>query len=197
MSLLRTFIAIDIPPAIQKSIQLQTNNLRKTIGDSTVRWVPVHNIHLTLKFLGDVSPADVETLTQILRTQADSHPAFNLQFNGLGFFPSSKRIHVLLIRIQASAELEALQREVESACGRFGFRAESRPFNPHLTIGRLRRGVPSSDQTKIHKTLNEIKIDSLGTARVDSIHLYKSELKTTGAVYTKLFSASLQKRGEI
>lgn len=197
MSLLRTFIAIDIPPAIQKSIQLQINNLRNIIGDSPVRWVPVHKIHLTLKFLGDVSPADVEILTQILRTQVDSQSAFDIHINGLGSFPSSKRVRVLLIKTQASAELEALQRGIESACGGAGFRAESRPFNPHLTIGRVRRGVSSSDQMRIHKALNEIKIDSLGIARVDSIHLYKSELKPTGAVYTKLFSAPLSKRGEI
>ena len=196
MGLLRTFIALDIPPAIQKSIQLQVNNLRKTIGDSAVRWVPVNKIHLTLKFLGDVSQSDVNTLIQIIRKLAGSHPAFDIHINGLGSFPSSRRARVLLIRIQAPAELEALQGEIESDCRRVGFQPETRPFNPHLTIGRVRRGISSSDQSKIQKTLDKVKIDSLGTARVDSLHLYKSELKPTGAVYTKLFSASLQ-RGEI
>lgn len=197
MDLLRTFIAIDIPPAIQKSIQLQINDLRKIIGNSPVRWAPVHNIHLTIKFLGDVSPPDIEALTQIIRTEANSRSAFDIDINELGSFPNSKRARVLLIRIQASAALEALQVGIESACRRVGFKPESRGFNPHLTIGRVRRGISSSDQMKIHKTLNEVKIDSLGTARVDSIHLYQSELKPTGAVYTKLSSAPLQKRGEI
>ncbi|HKI52728.1 MAG TPA: RNA 2',3'-cyclic phosphodiesterase [Anaerolineales bacterium] len=197
MGLLRTFIAIDIPPLIQKSIQQQINNLREIIGDSPVRWVPAHNIHLTLKFLGDVSQTDIDKLTDILHKQADSHPAFDIHINGLGSFPSSKQARVLLIRIQAQAELDALQRGIESACGRVGFKSEKRSFNPHLTIGRARRGVTSSDQMKIHKALNDVKIDSLGTARVDSVHLYKSELKPIGAVYTKLFSAPLHKRGEI
>jgi 2'-5' RNA ligase len=191
MGSLRTFIALDIPPAIQKSIQLQVHNLRSILGNSAIRWVPVNNIHLTLKFLGDVSQSDVDNLNQIVHKQAESHPAFDININSLGSFPSSKRARVLLIRVQAPAELEALQSGLESDCTRVGFRPESRPFNPHLTIGRVRRGISASDQSKIRKTLEEVKIDSLGTARVDSLHLYKSELKPSGSVYTKLYSAPL------
>ncbi|HSG44716.1 MAG TPA: RNA 2',3'-cyclic phosphodiesterase [Anaerolineales bacterium] len=197
MDRLRTFIAVDIPSPIQKSIQLQINNLRKIIGDSSVRWVSVHNIHLTLKFLGDVSLDDVDTLSRILSTETDNHSAFDIQINGLGSFPGSKRVRVLLNRIKASAELEALQRGIESACSKTGFKSEARPFKPHLTIGRVWHGVSSSEQIKICKTLDGVKIDSLGTARVDSVYLYKSELKPTGSVYTKLFSAPLRERGEI
>jgi len=172
------------------------DHLRNLIGESSVRWVPVQNMHLTLKFLGDVSQADVDTLTQLLRTETETRSAFDISIGGLGSFPSPNRARVLLIRIKASAELEALQRGIESACTRVGYRSESRPFSPHLTIGRVRRGISSAEQTNIHKTLTEFKIDSLGTARVDSIHLYKSELKPSGAVYTKLFSAPLHNRGE-
>jgi len=191
MSLLRTFIAVDIPPVIQQAIQHNVDNLRKSIGDS-VRWVPVHNIHLTLKFLGDVSPANVDLLTQMLRTEADSCPSFGISISGLGSFPNSKRPRVLWVGIQAPAGLEALQRGIESATARLGYEADTRPFSPHLTIGRVKEHVTSSDQQRIRKTLEEIKIDSLGTARVDSVHLYKSELKPTGSVYTKLFSAPLK-----
>jgi 2'-5' RNA ligase len=197
MSLLRTFIATDIPPVIQKSIQQQVNSLRDIIGSSSVRWVPVHNIHITLKFLGDASSTKVDILKQIIHTEADSHPAFDIHISGLGSFPSPKRARVLYIRIQASAELEALQRGIESACVRVGFESESRPFSPHLTIGRVRQGISTSDQQKIYEILRDVKIDSLGKARVDSVHLYKSERKPSGAVYTKLFSAPLHNRGEI
>ena len=191
MSLLRTFIAVDIPPSIQQAIQHNVDNLRKTIGNS-VRWVPVHNIHLTLKFLGDVSHENVEILTQMLRAEADSCPSFELSINGLGSFPNSKRARVLFIGIQAPAELEALQRGIESASTRLGYESDSRPFYPHLTIGRVRDHATATDQQKIRKILDETKIDSLGNARVDSVHLYKSELKPGGSVYTKLFSAPLQ-----
>ena len=192
MSLLRTFIAVDIPPNIQQAIQHNVENLRKTIGNS-VRWVPVHNIHLTLKFLGDVSSANVEMLTQMLRIEADSCPSFDLSISGLGSFPNSKRARVLFIGIQVPAGLEALQRGIESATTKLGYESDPRPFSPHLTIGRVRDHIPASDQQRLRKTLEETKIDSLGTARVDSVHLYKSELKSGGSVYTKLFSAPLKK----
>lgn len=191
MGLLRTFIALDIPPHIQQVIQQNADNLRKAIGDS-VRWVPVKNIHLTLKFLGDVSPADVDVLTQMLRAEADSCPAFEFSVGGLGSFPSLKRIRVLWVGIQAPAELEALQRGIESACARLGYESDPRPFSPHLTLGRVRDTASAADLQRIRKTVEETKIDSLGTARVDSVHLYKSDLKPTGSVYTKLFSTPLK-----
>lgn len=196
MGSLRTFIAAEIPLSIQTSIQKQVDGLRHRIGNSSVRWVPAQNMHLTLKFLGEVSQTDVGILTGILRAEAESRSAFDITISGLGSFPNSKRASVLFIGIQAPAELEALQRGIESACVRAGYRPETRPFSPHLTIGRVRRGVTSSDRTKIRRTLDEFKIDSLGTARVDSIHLFKSELQPGGAVYTKLFSAPLHSRGE-
>lgn len=191
MGLLRTFIALDISPDIQQAIQHHVDTLRKAVGDS-IRWVPVKNIHLTLKFLGDVSPADVDALTRMLRTEADACPSFDFTVGGLGSFPSPRRARVLWVGIQAPAELEALQRGIESAAVRLGFESDPRLFSPHLTLGRVRDRIAASDQQRIQKTLEESKIDSLGTARVDSVHLYKSDLKPGGPVYTKLFSAPLK-----
>lgn len=191
MGALRTFIAADIPPLIKKSIQVQVDNLRKFIGDSSVRWVPVDHIHLTLKFLGDTLPSNLDLLKQTIRTQANSFSKIDITIGGLGSFPNSKRARVLLIGIQAPAALEALQRDIDSACAEVGYQPETRPFSPHLTLGRIRRGISPSDQRKIHRALTEVKIDSLGTTRVDYIHLYKSELTPAGARYTKLFSAPL------
>lgn len=200
MSLLRTFIAVDIPHSIQEAIQQQINALRKVIGDSPVRWVKADTIHLTLKFLGDVSSANVEILTQMLHAEADSCHPFDISISRLGSFPNSKRPRVLFIGIQAPAcpepgrraELEALHRGIESATAKLGYESESRPFSPHLTIGRVKQGASPGDLQKIRRALEETTIDSLGTARVDLVHLYKSDLKPTGAVYTKLFSAPLR-----
>jgi 2'-5' RNA ligase len=191
MKPLRTFIAADIPLPIQQIMQSHVDNLRLSLGD-LVRWVPVKNIHITLKFLGDISPASVELLIQMLRTEAASCPPFDIAIGGLGSFPNSKRARVLWVGIQAPAELEALQRGIEAACVRLGYPPDAHPFSPHLTIGRVREQISPADQQKVRKTLEEITIDSLGTARVDSIHLYKSDLKPGGAVYTRLFSAPLQ-----
>jgi RNA 2',3'-cyclic 3'-phosphodiesterase len=189
---LRTFIAVDIPATTLQSIRQKVAPLRKAIGDSIVRWVPIENFHLTLKFLGDISPDSVDDLTRILRAEADSCPRFDLHISGLGSFPNSRQPRVLFIGIQAEAGLEALQRGIDFATARVGYKSEARPFSPHLTFGRVRENVTAADQHKVRKAMEEIKIDSLGSARVDSVHLYKSELKPGGSVYTKLFSAPLK-----
>jgi 2'-5' RNA ligase len=193
MSLLRTFIAVEIPSQVQRKIQEAVEPLRKELGSSLIRWVPTQNIHITLKFLGDVSPASVDHLTQILRTEADACPAFDMQMGGLGSFPSPRRPRVLFIGIQAPAELEALYRGIESACARLGYESEKRDFSPHLTIGRVKQDASVTDQQKIRHALEGATIDSLGTARVNSVHLYKSELKPSGSVYTQIYSAPLMR----
>lgn len=192
MSLLRAFIALEIPAKVQKDIYHATSNLRNEIG-ALIRWVPAENMHLTLKFLGDISSANVQFLTQMIRVEADSHPCFDIRLTGPGGFPGPKRPRVIYIGIQAPAELGSLQHAVESAARRLGYASEERSFSPHLTVGRVKQNLSAIDQQKIRHMLEATKIDSLGTARVDSVHLYKSDLKPTGSVYTKLYSAPLRK----
>ena len=189
MGLLRAFIAVELPHEIQQDIyDKATVVLKKTTG-SLIRWVPPENMHLTLKFLGDISPSNVDMLTRMLRAEADSSHCFDMHVSRLGSFPSLRRPRVIYIGIQAPAGLEALRHGVESASRRLGYESEDRAFSPHLTIGRVRQDVTASDGQKIRQALENIHIDSLGTARVDSVHLFKSDLKPTGSVYTKLFSA--------
>ena len=192
MILQRTFIALEIPQEIQQIIHKEIAHLRNTIG-TLIRWVPSENMHLTLKFLGNISPANLDMVTQMIRAEADSCQPFVMQVGGLGSFPSPKRPRVIYIGLQAPAELEALQHGIESATTRLGYESEERSFSPHLTVGRVRQNILASDQQKIQRALEETQIDSLGTARVDSLHLYNSELKPTGSVYTRLFSAPLKK----
>jgi len=192
MGLLRTFIAVDIPSHIQQLIQQRIEPLHKSVGAALVRWVTPESLHLTLKFLGNVAPANLQVLSQMLRAEADVVHDFDIQITGLGAFPSRNRPRVIFIGVQAPAELEVLQRGIESACARLGYEAEGRDFSPHLTVGRVRQDASSSDQQKICGALERTNIDLPGTARVDSVHLYKSELNPGGPVYTKLFSAPLK-----
>jgi 2'-5' RNA ligase len=194
MSLLRAFIAVEIPLAIREAACKAIFSLQEGAG-STVRWVPMENMHLTLKFLGDVSAANVEMLSQMLRAEADLFPCFDLRVGGIGSFPNLKRPRVIYIGIQAPPALEALQRGIESASRRLGYESEERSFSPHLTVGRVKHAsrVTATEQQAIRRALEDARIDSLGTARVDSVHLYKSDLKPTGSVYTRLFSAPLKK----
>ena len=192
MSLFRSFIAIEIPLEIQQNIYKETAGLRREL-DGLVRWVASENVHLTLKFLGDVAPSTVEFLMQMLRSEAEGVNGFAIHLTGLGSFPSLKRPRVLYIGIHAPAGLEALHRGIESASRRLGYGSEERPFSPHLTLGRVRQKISAVEQQKIRRCLEATQVDVLGTARVDSVHLYKSELKPTGSVYTRLYSAPLGK----
>ena len=188
---MRTFIALDISPEIQDAIREATASLRRETG-SIVRWAQTENLHLTLKFLGEISPDGVNQLTQMLHAEAAIHVPFEMHIGGLGAFPNLKRARVIIIGIQAPVGLEALARGIESVCIRLGYAPEARGFHPHLTIGRVKQELTAEEGSKLRRALESSAIDSPGTARVDSVQLYKSDLKPDGAVYTRLFSAPLK-----
>jgi 2'-5' RNA ligase len=191
MTLLRVFIAVEIPLSIRQAIQEQTESLRAALGGGLVRWVPVENMHLTLKFIGDISPANVDMLAQMLTAEAQTCPPFSMDVSGLGSFPNPRRARIIWIGIHAPAALTSLQRGIEAAVTRLGYEAETRPFSAHLTIGRVRQQVSASDQQKVRAALEQMSVGALGTAEVSAVHLFKSDLKPSGAEYTDLFSAPL------
>ncbi len=191
MSLLRAFIALEIPATIQDAIQQQTADLRRAANSSLVRWVPVGNLHLTLKFLGDISSSNLQFVTQMLTREASQHPGFNLQVGGLGSFPNPRRARVIWIGVHAPTGLETLQHGIESAAARLGYEADERPFSPHLTIGRVKQNISPADQQRIRAALEVAHVGQLGQAEVTAVHLMKSDLQPTGSVYTRLFSAPL------
>jgi RNA 2',3'-cyclic 3'-phosphodiesterase len=193
MSLLRAFIAIELPAHVCDAIQKQTARLRQTLGNDLIRWVPTQNMHLTLKFLGDTTTSYLDFLKQLLTHEADSHPQFDLQLGGLGSFPNSRRPRLLWIGLHAPADLASLQRSVEAGTSRLGYEQEERAFSPHLTIGRVKQNISPPEMQKIRTALDTIQLGNIGTARVDSIHLFKSDLQPSGPIYTKLFSAPLSK----
>ena len=193
MGLLRAFLASELPSPLQDAIQTATSSLRKTLGDDLVRWVPPHNVHLTLKFLGDVSPSSLDLVKQMLTTEASQVQPFEVQVEGLGSYPNSRRARVLWVGLTAPGALAALQHSIEAAAARLGFGADERDYSPHLTIGRVRQNVSVTEQQKIRTALEETQIGNLGSVQVDAVHLYKSDLQPTGSIYTKLFTAPLLK----
>lgn len=193
MSLLRVFIAIELPTHVCDAIQKQTARLRQTLGYDLIRWVPTQNMHLTLKFLGDTTTSHLDFLKQLLAREADSHPQFNLQLGGLGSFPTSRRPRLLWIGIHAPSDLASLQNSIEAGASRLGYEQEERAFSPHLTIGRVRQNISPPELQKVRTALDTIQLGNIGIARVDSIHLFKSDLLPSGSIYTKLFSATLSK----
>lgn len=193
MGLLRAFLASELPSHLQDAIQTATSGLRVTLGDELVRWVPPHNVHLTLKFLGDVSPSSLDLVKQMLATEASQVQPFEVQVEGLGSYPNSRRPRVIWVGVTAPGALAALQHSIEAAAARLGFGSDERDYSPHLTIGRVRQNVSVTEQQKIRTALEETHIGNLGSAQVDAVHLFKSDLLPTGSIYTKLFTAPLLK----
>lgn len=189
---LRVFIAVEIPSSIRQAIHEQTEPLRAALGTDLVRWVPIENMHLTLKFIGDVSPANVDTLAQMLTAETQTCAPFSFAVSGLASFPSPRRARVIWIGIHAPAALTSLQRSLESAAARLGYEEEPRPFSPHLTLGRVRQPIGANDQQKVRAALEISQVGALGTVEVTAIRLFKSDLNPSGAEYTCLFSASLK-----
>jgi 2'-5' RNA ligase len=185
--MLRSFIAVELPPELQQAIARETAGLRAALPRPLVRWVAPENVHLTLKFLGDVSPANLELLVDALRVEAAQHAAFEAYVGKVGAFPNPRRPRVIWVGFTAQAPLSILQRGVEAVCTRLGYPPEDRRFIPHLTIGRLAQTTSAADLERaclaLQKT-NEIGI--LGRIQVDAIQVFKSDLRPDGPIYTHL-----------
>lgn len=194
MSVIRAFIAINISPEIAQKLSVISEELQASLRGVPVRWVPVENIHLTLKFLGDVSESNLDLLKEMIESETARHAPFDISAGELGAFPSIRRPRVLWVNVQAPAELVALQRAIDNETARLGYDRENRPFSPHLTLGRVSRNANSSDAHRISEVLEGYKLSYIGAARIREVVLYRSDLYPTGAVYTAIFTGRLAAR---
>jgi 2'-5' RNA ligase len=190
--MLRSFIAIELPAEIQAAIASSTAGLQKALPKPLVRWVASKNLHLTLKFLGDVSPTNLERLAEALKVESVRQEKFSLSVGGLGAFPTPRRPRVIWIGLEAPAMLTAVQRAVESVSSRMGYPTEDRPFSPHLTIGRVGQDVSAADLKRVCAAIEGTTVGPLGTVSVDAIHIFKSDLQPGGSVYTHLYAMPLK-----
>jgi 2'-5' RNA ligase len=191
MTTIRAFIAINLSLAVQSQLDRIATQMKAEIGPGPVRWVAACNIHLTLKFLGDIPVSDLDNLKKILQSQASRIPAFGLSLGEVGAFPSFNRPRVIWVGVQAPVELSELQRGIDMATAALGYASEGRPFSPHLTLGRVSRNADASGMKKVSQALENRKFGVSADTRVEAVHLYQSDLKPEGAVYTCLYSAAL------
>jgi RNA 2',3'-cyclic 3'-phosphodiesterase len=189
---LRSFIAVEIPAEIQGALADRISPLKKTLPKALIRWVDPQNVHLTLKFLGDVSPADLEHLCGVLAPEVAACEPFSMSVGGLGAFPSLRRARVLWIGLAAPDALMTLSRLVETVTTRLGFPSEGRSFSPHLTVARVGQGASTTDLQRIHTALEGTKIDSIGTVHANAVTIFKSDLQPGGPVYAHLYSLPMK-----
>jgi 2'-5' RNA ligase len=192
---MRAFIAIEFPQSVQQQLGNLAQKLRSS-GLRGVRWVPPENIHLTLKFLGDIKTETVQQLTHHLPTIVRVHPSFTLNLHGLGVFPGLRHPRVLWVGVQAPAALFDLQRDIESLAQRLGVPPETRPFTPHVTLGRMQTDFGPQDQALLEAQLQVSTSTFHASLPVKQVALFRSDLFPTGARYTLLFHADLSERVE-
>jgi 2'-5' RNA ligase len=192
MAVIRAFIAIELSVEIRRSLDQVSSQLRHSLKGAPVRWVPADNIHLTLKFLGNVSVANLDLLKEVVRNDVARHSPFELSVGELGAFPSIHRPRVIVVRVQAPAELGQMQRGLEEQTRRLGYDPEERPFSPHLTLGRVSRNASTNEVAQLGKMLESARVGFLGAIQVSSVHLFRSDLQPSGAIYTSLLSAPLE-----
>lgn len=189
----RLFIAIPLPDTVITVLDEAQRALKKAVHPGTVTWVAPRNIHLTLKFLGEVPVAQRDTISQALSRVAEQHGELTLGTTGLGCFPNSRSPRVVWVGLGGDEDaLHHLQDSVEGAIAQLGYPTENRPFSPHLTLGRVRRDAARVDAQYLGSIVGEAAHPRAATWSVTELILFRSELKSSGVDYTKLHSAPLR-----
>jgi 2'-5' RNA ligase len=179
---MRLFVALAIPTEVREKIAALMRELRG--ADANPKWLNPDNLHVTLKFIGEVVP---EKVPQIGDALAAVHIQEQIiaEFSGIGFFPDARRPSVAWVGIQPPQILSSLATEVNRALAPIGIAREEKPFMPHLTITRFKETRLSS---ALRAKIEEQKSRKFGTLTTDEFHLIESKRKPGGAEYTTLRS---------
>jgi 2'-5' RNA ligase len=188
----RLFFAVELSKEMQAGVRRIQQGFKEHAPG--VRWVRPEGIHLTLRFLGDVAPERIEDICGRAARGVDTIPSFPIEVRGCGGFPSTKRPRVVWIGVEdPSGSLQAMQARVEAGMQELGFPRDEKGYNPHLTLGRLKSG---KGQGMIAQAIEAQRGVDLGQMEVREVCLFRSQLKPTGAEYTKLKVITLGKVSE-
>ena len=191
MERVRSFIAVELPSSAREAVEHVMRELRSVAGDG-VRWVRLEGIHLTLKFLGDIDVDSVPAISTALDSCADSAAPFDLFLEGVGVFPNARRPRVVWVGLGGALEpLRGLQQSVERELEALGFAWERRAFTSHLTLGRVRDGASAQQGRALSEAIAGVGVAGGVELPVRELALMKSDLRPTGAVYTRLHAARL------
>ena len=190
--MIRCFIAIDLDPDVRRRLGDVQDRLRSTLPGEPLRWVRPDGVHLTLKFLGD-QPADrLESIRQILSAWASDAAPLDLQIAGAGAFPDSARPRVVWVGVhEASGRLPGWVDGLEALLEPLGVRCEGRPYQPHLTLGRVKDRLTPAGLQGLQQELSALDQKTIASFHVEEVILYRSELRPAGAVYSPLATAQL------
>ena len=184
----RAFIAIDLPESV-KSFLSEAQEALKSYGFG-VKWVRPQNIHLTLIFLGDTATADTDKIAEAMTLAAMNCPIVSLTAKGIGVFPNVRRPRVIWAGLNGQVQtLANLQQTLNAHLANLGFATDTRAFKSHLTLGRVKGKIALDKMIAAIDNLKEFESESFETREVI---LFKSELRPSGAVYTRVQAIALQ-----
>ncbi len=179
---MRLFVALEIPSAVRENLAALLKSLR-AVSPQT-RWGRPQNLHVTLKFIGEVPETKLAAIRGALADVRSGQPV-TLDFRGLGFFPNERHPRVFWAGIEASPNLKTLAADIDGATEKLGIPREQRPFSPHLTLARFER--PQLPE-KLRAAIQENARRDFGSVRTSQFHLIESKLKSSGAEYTTVES---------
>lgn len=189
----RVFCAIDLPRAICEKVMAHSRRLREAVPEAQASWSRMDNIHLTLKFLGEIPQSRVELLSSAAAEASTGHGSFPLSVQRCGVFPTHGEPRVLWIGIEDSkGKLGELYRRLEDECAKTGFKKDARPLHPHLTVARLRKPQRARTLAAVHKAM---EFDSEEIS-VSELLVIRSELSSQGSRYTVISRHPLDSSGE-
>jgi 2'-5' RNA ligase len=184
---IRTFIALELPPAVTLLLHKVQQELKRL--KIRARWVRPENIHLTLKFLGDINPDHIDKIGAAMAGAAIEFPPVTLTVREIGVFPGIKRPRVIWMGLGGDIRsLLALQGRLEQELAEAEFPKDKRSFKAHLTLGRIKQSV---NPAVISQMISEYATLSSDEFVCNQVILYKSDLKPSGAVYSKLKQTNL------
>jgi len=190
---LRTFIAVDFPPLMIEKIDRIINYFKTQLPQKPLKWVAAHQLHLTIKFIGELPDHQLPEIKSILTNVIGNQPVFTMGIEGLGMYPNEQKPHVVWLGITGKRPLIVVHNILDQALEKVGIPPEKRKFNPHLTLARVRRQADQVAVMEIGKRLCQFKVDSLGTINVEKIRFYQSKLTPKGPIYSSLLTIPLNK----
>ncbi|MCG6185988.1 RNA 2',3'-cyclic phosphodiesterase [Maribellus maritimus] len=183
---IRTFIAVKIKP--EPELVNLLHNCRDVFEREAIKWVEENNLHLTLKFLGETSPAQIQKIKNCIENSGAKYSSFVFQLNGLGYFESKGQPRVLFSGIRNFEQIEFFAADLETCLNTLGFEKENREFKPHLTIGRIKF---LKNKKSFYRFVEERKNQTFQIVKVTEVIFYQSILKTGGPQYIPLHVVQL------
>lgn len=184
---MRLFVALEIPASVRESLGALITELRETasrVSDKHPRWVRAENLHVTLKFIGEVTLDKSQGIRAALTSIRSDSPV-EMKFGGLGFFPNDKQPKVFWAGIRATGNLATLAADIDAALSAQGVGRETREFAPHLTLARF---GPAGMHESLLGAIQAAQSREFGSFQTREFHVIESKTKASGAEYTVLQS---------